>query len=205
MTSEQCSNEGCDKPGISKCSGCLNVLYCSRECQKADWRNHKQTCVVSTNCFIIRAKPKSADLSPLDNVMGQLEPFPLNDIGNEASEKRQLAAHLQYTRGTAEVGKFYDDKGTDQWYYYVYGAADAFKNKRLPRNEVGSLISYHPVYGDIAVVRSGPLGAKFDVKIKLPELAAAVEFHKTNNRATIFTEREMSRFTGKMGVNFTGM
>ena len=204
MASEQCSKEGCDKPGVSKCSGCLNVQYCSRECQKADWRNHKQTCVVSANCFIIRAKPQSADQSPLDNIKAQLEPLPLDNIGNEAAEKRQVAARLQYARGATEVGKFYDHKGSDQWYYYVYGATDAFTNKRLPRNEVGSLITYDPVYGDIAVVKSGPASAKYNVNIKLPDLAAAVEFHKTHDRAAVFQEREMSRFTGKMGIDLTG-
>jgi len=55
-----------------------------------------------------------------------------NDIGNEVSEKRQIAAHQ-----TIEVGKFYDHAGTDQWYCYVYGAGDAFSNTQLPRNEVG--------------------------------------------------------------------
>jgi hypothetical protein len=205
MASEQCSKEGCDKPSASKCSGCHNVQYCSRECQKEDWRTHKQTCIVSANCFIIRAKPHSAEQSPLDNIKAQLEPLPLNNIGNEAAEKRQVATHLQYARGTTEVGKFYDHKGSNQWYYYVYGATDAFTNNLLPRNEVASLITFKPVYGDIAVVKSGPANANYNVNIKLSDLAAAVEFHKTHNRAQVFEEREMSRSTGNMGVDLTGM
>jgi NADH pyrophosphatase NudC (nudix superfamily) len=27
-----------------KCSACLTENYCSRECQKNDWKNHKMTC-----------------------------------------------------------------------------------------------------------------------------------------------------------------
>ena len=29
---------------LSKCGGCKQVAYCSRECQKADWKNHKSSC-----------------------------------------------------------------------------------------------------------------------------------------------------------------
>lgn len=153
--------------------------------------------MASANCFIVRAAAQSASQSPLDNVAAQLEPFPLNSIGNETAEKRQVAAHLHYTRGqTMEVGKFYDHKGTDQWYYYVYGAADAYTNTKLPLNKVGSLISYETVYGDIAVVRSGPVGAKYDENIKLKDLKAAIEFHKTHDRSHVFAEREKSRFRG---------
>ena len=28
-----------------KCSGCLNIRYCSTECQKKDWNNHKHKCL----------------------------------------------------------------------------------------------------------------------------------------------------------------
>ena len=207
MTTEQCSKEGCGKPGLSKCSGCRNIRYCSRECQKSDWRNHKQSCasIISANCFIIRALPQSAPQSPLDNIAAQLEPFPLSDVGNEVAEKRQLASRLQYTRGrTVEVGKFYDHQGTHQWYYYVYGAGDAFTNTQLPRNEVGGLICYRPVYGDIAVVRSGPSDAQYNAEIKLPHLKAAIEFHKTHDRSEVFGQREMSRMTERMELDLTG-
>lgn len=37
----------CKKPkaGLMSCSRCLAVKYCSRECQKYDWKNHKTVCV----------------------------------------------------------------------------------------------------------------------------------------------------------------
>jgi len=30
---------------IMICSGCNNKYYCSRECQKSDWKSHKPTCI----------------------------------------------------------------------------------------------------------------------------------------------------------------
>ena len=39
-----CSNPGCDKVGVKTCSRCLRSWYCSGECQKADWKDHKPQC-----------------------------------------------------------------------------------------------------------------------------------------------------------------
>jgi hypothetical protein len=46
------SSKACGMCGVTKddsvkllmCSSCRGVLYCSRECQKAHWPTHKQTC-----------------------------------------------------------------------------------------------------------------------------------------------------------------
>ena len=29
---------------FKKCSGCEKVYYCSKECQRQDWKEHKKTC-----------------------------------------------------------------------------------------------------------------------------------------------------------------
>jgi hypothetical protein len=33
-----------DDEEFNACAGCHCVLYCSRECQKADWKMHKELC-----------------------------------------------------------------------------------------------------------------------------------------------------------------
>ncbi|KAK3856724.1 hypothetical protein Pcinc_036968 [Petrolisthes cinctipes] len=38
------SCEVCNKPARQFCSSCRGVFYCSRECQKHDWKNHKGRC-----------------------------------------------------------------------------------------------------------------------------------------------------------------
>jgi hypothetical protein len=41
----RCFNMGCSKKGMLKCSVCNIARYCSKECQKADWKpRHKATC-----------------------------------------------------------------------------------------------------------------------------------------------------------------
>ncbi|TRM58723.1 hypothetical protein BD626DRAFT_178644 [Schizophyllum amplum] len=40
-----CSYLGCNQPGqLRKCARCQLAWYCSRECQKAHWKDHKKTC-----------------------------------------------------------------------------------------------------------------------------------------------------------------
>ena len=34
----------CNKPGVNRCSGCSNGRYCSAQCQKQDWKQHKAIC-----------------------------------------------------------------------------------------------------------------------------------------------------------------
>jgi len=40
-----CDRCGCvSEQGLLKCGGCHKVAYCSKECQKADWKGHKASC-----------------------------------------------------------------------------------------------------------------------------------------------------------------
>jgi hypothetical protein len=39
-----CSSYGGEGGKLLKCSGCLCVFYCSVECQKSNWKNHKSEC-----------------------------------------------------------------------------------------------------------------------------------------------------------------
>ena len=38
------SCETCKKPASSQCARCNSVHYCSKECQKSDWKRHKLYC-----------------------------------------------------------------------------------------------------------------------------------------------------------------
>lgn len=93
------------------------------------------------------------------------------------------------------MGKFYDHLGSDGWYYYVYGDARAFKGGAgLPPNEVARLVCHGKgVYGDVGIVRSGPVGSRYAEEFSATELAKAVEFYRTNDKDAVFAQREMSR------------
>ena len=46
------------EPSKLKCSKCLTIQYCSKECQKKDWKVHKKNCK-DNNCY--------AGMEKLDN------------------------------------------------------------------------------------------------------------------------------------------
>ncbi|KAF8072321.1 hypothetical protein FPV67DRAFT_932411 [Lyophyllum atratum] len=37
-------------PDLKKCSGCREVMYCSKECQRLDWEAHKRNCRKPRSC-----------------------------------------------------------------------------------------------------------------------------------------------------------
>lgn len=42
---ENCGSFGNDEDGkLKKCSGCFSVFYCSEECNKSNWKTHKNQC-----------------------------------------------------------------------------------------------------------------------------------------------------------------
>lgn len=52
----------CGKPAKMWCSRCRAVAYCGKECQKADWKQHKRACVDPTKFVDVRVQ---ADVDPL--------------------------------------------------------------------------------------------------------------------------------------------
>ncbi len=44
LTMAQCCGPACAKPASSMCQRCKASAYCSRECQAADWPQHKALC-----------------------------------------------------------------------------------------------------------------------------------------------------------------
>jgi hypothetical protein len=86
-----CGLRDCKNVGIHLCSGCGEEIYCSKECQKKDWSDHKLACklafkpeaaaiVQSFDALsvkqlknLLRVKAATLDPKKKSNVMGQLE------------------------------------------------------------------------------------------------------------------------------------
>ncbi|CAI7594660.1 unnamed protein product [Penicillium glandicola] len=186
MTVKPCVTTGCAKTGIWACSACEppKAWYCSKECQKADFKVHKLSCAptIPYNCFLIRASPIAGDNQPDE---AYIEPFHLESYGNWGLEMKELSDRLGWPQAD-EAGKFYPQKNIDTWYYYMYQSA----GQNLPENKLASRCLGRTVLGDVAVVRSSPADVdNYDES-----------FTKMDLKKTVFQQRERSRITRKMGM-----
>lgn len=51
---EACANLDCNKHGTNKCARCKRAFYCSKECQRLDWKaRHKKSCGKTETSSII--------------------------------------------------------------------------------------------------------------------------------------------------------
>ena len=40
----ECGYKLCSKPANHRCSNCLHIAYCSTECSRAEWEDHRKDC-----------------------------------------------------------------------------------------------------------------------------------------------------------------
>ncbi|KAH8107791.1 hypothetical protein BXZ70DRAFT_12198 [Cristinia sonorae] len=84
------------KPVLKRCGTCHQVSYCSRECQKADWRRHKQFCQAIPK-FLTPTQAKAMR----DSFALYARGHPRMDCGRilsspvRSSRRRQVTANLQ--------------------------------------------------------------------------------------------------------------
>ena len=66
-----CAKKGCDNVGKHLCSGCGEEIYCSKECQKAHWAEHKPSCksAVKPESAALLKSLDSLSIKQLKNVM----------------------------------------------------------------------------------------------------------------------------------------
>ncbi|KAF8451738.1 hypothetical protein BDZ91DRAFT_750228 [Kalaharituber pfeilii] len=47
----------CQKPASQRCGQCHTTYYCTRDCQKADWKKHKRTCSIASGSARPNSRP----------------------------------------------------------------------------------------------------------------------------------------------------
>lgn len=154
------------------------------------------------NCIIIRGQGTNEEcLKNIQSILPHLKPIILKKYGNEYTEIDELITKYNMPNDLCEIGKFYDHEGSILWYYYVYGILTRTKDiTGLNKNFIASRLLNRDIYGDIAIVRSGPTTSKFDPWLSIDKLAQTVIFYETHDPKTIFGEREQKRFFEKMGM-----
>lgn len=65
----------CNKPSILLCSRCRTIYYCSQDCQRSDWREHKPNCSQIINAVEMIRKDNMIKLLALSKIY-----FVYNDV-----------------------------------------------------------------------------------------------------------------------------
>ena len=76
--------ETCDKGTSKRCTACLTVYYCSTECQKSGWREHK------TDCTGQRREPEAGLVPAVTNDVQRMP------IGTDNSTTQPILDLQQY-------------------------------------------------------------------------------------------------------------
>ena len=204
MTISTCSASNCSQPAKLRCTGCKNASYCSKPCQKIHWPRHKKTCVSARNTIASSSAPDPPrPLQSSTTFKAQVKPLALKNLGTGVAEIKELKDRLGWDT-TYKVGEFYDRSGADDWYYFVYGQVDG-KQKHLPRNEIASKACWAEIYGDVAIIRSSPVGNEdYPEEFTKNQLCSTLELYKRKDSRVVFGAREKSRMMRMYGINPTG-
>ncbi|CAL3969907.1 unnamed protein product [Diplocarpon coronariae] len=70
-----CSKRSSEDKPLKPCTKCQSVKYCSRDCQKADFKKHKKECAKAAQIYAQNADIKMAAPSraPKDGFRGGLQ------------------------------------------------------------------------------------------------------------------------------------
>ena len=128
-----------------------------------------------------------------------MEPFPLKNYGTESGEAAELRTRLGWT-SAFESGNFYDHLGTNTWYYFVYGQIDGEREGK-PKNEIASKACGRDIWGDVAVVRSGPVGVNPPENFSCGVLCKTLQWLQDRDSRDVFAEREKQRAMRSMGFS----
>ena len=89
VSCEACSGSVPLDRGKKYCKGCMVVVYCSKACQKADWKRHKKVCGKEPKKDILRGKDKETYKADIDVVNDYFKSVP----GLETFTKTLYAIH----------------------------------------------------------------------------------------------------------------
>lgn len=112
QSSVNCCNH-CNIPAgeatiLRQCAACKSVVYCSRECQRKDWKNHKESCgrsPVATASFSSPSPPPTVVELSMDSFSSSTPTLPDSDLEEMMAfdpEKEALDSEERCRLGTSD-------------------------------------------------------------------------------------------------------
>jgi hypothetical protein len=109
-----CARPCCLQEGLYGCSLCLREAYCSVDCQKDDWKEHKATCK-----FIKKLSFQLQPYHEVGRVIEEIREVVLTKKNQKIRVQQHLISYALYQFGDRILGKAYRERGDteriDNW------------------------------------------------------------------------------------------
>jgi tetratricopeptide (TPR) repeat protein len=80
---------------LSKCSRCKQVSYCSRDCQRSDWKSHKVFCGMTSSKAAAAPQPRPASKTEPTEVKPAAPKTPISEISGNARAVSRMENELR--------------------------------------------------------------------------------------------------------------
>ena len=112
----------CQQPATQHCAQCRTTTYCNRECQKADWKKHKQQCSKDGQKSGPTGKPtfqvhSISDPSSLSTALSDefLHSLPKQEVYKRLIDSYRLRIEDMYTFQGEHMGLYNAFAGGEEW------------------------------------------------------------------------------------------
>ncbi|KAK7677232.1 hypothetical protein QCA50_019826 [Cerrena zonata] len=104
-TTKACRHCGIREPEktLFRCSGCKHIFYCSRECQKANWRLHKEPCKETAEAKAKAEKLKAEDPKAAQKALDWIKYRESTTPTNGSFLAHALGVHKDPSRGRTHI------------------------------------------------------------------------------------------------------
>lgn len=163
-----CGNPDCGNPGKLRCSACATIIYCSSECQKKHWNQHKASCKTLNKTSLSQKMDNfPVQLQTLKNeIQRAFQTKDMEGIKTKSDEALQLMKQLPPAESLLEIIQLYLTLSTAHFHLNRFNEAFSFAEQSIAHAQLQ--VSQMPNQPQPLELLSMALGCKVMACLGLP-------------------------------------